>query len=381
VHEPARVVVVFSGGGTGGHLYPALALADALVALRPDVRPFFVGAARGVEAHILPERGVEHALLPVRGFARGAGLGGLRALPALGSSLLRVAELVQELRPEAVVVTGGYAGGPAGIVAGVRGIPLVLQEQNAVPGVTTRLLSRWARQVHVAFPEAADRLPAGVRGRVRVSGNPVRPAAVVAPAAARARFGLGPLGCVVLVVGGSQGSLALNRTVTEAVRGVVEGELDRPADLQLLWSTGPGHHGSVSAELAGLGTSPWVHALPYIEDMPAALAASDLAVSRAGAMATAELLGHGLPAVLVPLPTAAADHQTRNAEALAGAGAAIVAPEAGLDGATLWAHVVRIASDAGLRARMADSARARARPDAATRIAEAIASLLPGAVR
>lgn len=378
MHEPAPVVVVFSGGGTGGHLYPALALADALVALRPDVRPFFIGAARGVEARILPERGVEHALLPVRGFARGGGLGGLRALPALGSSLLRVADLVQVLRPGAVVVTGGYAGGPAGIVAGVRGIPLVLQEQNAVPGVTTRLLSRWARQVHVAFPEAADRLPARVRDRVRVSGNPVRPAAAVAPATARDRFGLGPEGCVVLVVGGSQGSRALNGAVTEAVRGVVAGELRRPADLQLLWSTGPGHHPAVSAELAGLGVPPWVHALPYIENMPAALVASDVAVSRAGAMATAELLEHGLPAVLVPLPTAAADHQARNAEALAAAGAAVVAPEAGLGGATLWTHVLRLADDEALRARMAAAARGRAVPDAAAQIARAIASLLPG---
>ena len=381
MHEPAPVVVVFSGGGTGGHLYPALALADALVTLRPDVRPFFIGATRGVEARILPDRGVEHALLPVRGFARGGGFAGLRALPALGSSLLRVAELVQELRPEAVVVTGGYAGGPAGIVAGVRRLPLVLQEQNAVPGVTTRLLSRWARQVHVAFPEAADRLPARVRGRVRVSGNPLRPAAAVTPTTARERFGLGPEGCVVLVVGGSQGSRALNAAVTEAVRGVVAGELRRPADLQLLWSTGPSHHPAVSAELAGLGTPPWVRALPYIEDMPAALAASDVAVSRAGAMATAELLDHGLPAVLVPLPTAAADHQARNAEALAAAGAAVVAPEPGLDGATLWAHVLRLADDEALRARMAAAARGRAVPDAAARIALAIASLLPDPVR
>ncbi len=381
MHEPGRIVVVFSGGGTGGHLYPALALADALVTLRPDVDPFFVGADRGVEARILPGRGLPYALLPVRGFARGTGLGALRALPALGASLARVADIVQELRPEAVVVTGGYAGGPAGIVAGVRGIPLVLQEQNAVPGVTTRLLSRWARQVHVAFPEAVERLPAGVRGRVHVSGNPVRPAPALDAAAARARFGLRPEGCVVLVVGGSQGSLALNGAVAAAVRGVVRGELDRPASLQLLWSTGPGHHAAVSTELAALGGPAWVRAVPYIEDMPAALSASDLAVSRAGAMATAELLLHGLPAVLVPLPTAAADHQARNAEALAEAGAAVVAPEAGLDGPTLWAHVARLAGDARLRESMAASARERARPDAAGRIARAIASLLPGASR
>lgn len=381
MHEAPRIVVVFSGGGTGGHLYPALALADALVLLRPDVRPFFVGAARGVEARILPARGVEHALLPVEGFARGGGLAGLRALPRLGASLLRMAELVGQLRPEAVVVTGGYAGGPAGIVAGLQRVPLLLQEQNAVPGVTTRLLSRWARRIHVAFPEAVDRLPRAARSRARISGNPVRGTPQLDRTAARAVFGLPAPASVVLVVGGSQGSLALNRTVLEAVEGVVAGALSRPEGVHLLWSTGPAHHESVRLALESAGAPPWVRAVAYIDDMPAALAASDLAVSRAGAMATAELLNHGLPAVLVPLPTAAADHQTRNAEALAAAEAAIMVPEDGLTGALLWSQVVRLLEDDLLRARMGASARERARPTAAADIARDIATLLSGGVR
>lgn len=381
MHDAARTPVVFSGGGTGGHLYPALALAEALVAVRPDVRPFFVGASRGVEARILPQRGVEHVLLPVEGFARGGGLGGIRVLPALAASLLRTAELFQGLRPEAVVVTGGYAGGPAGIVAGLQGIPLVLQEQNAVPGVTTRLLGMWARRVHVAFPEAVERLPRRSRAGARVTGNPVRPAPALERGDARATFGVPAAAFVVLVVGGSQGSLALNRVVLEAIRGVTAGALSRPDDLHLLWSTGPKHHEGVAVELEALGAPAWVHALPYIDEMPAALAGSEVAVSRAGAMATAELLNHGLPAVLVPLPTAAADHQTRNARALADAGAALLAPEAGLTGAGLWEHLTRLAGDPELRAGMAAAARERARPDAAREIARDIASLLSGAGR
>lgn len=372
-----RTPVVFSGGGTGGHLYPALALADALVALRPDVRPFFVGAARGVEADILPRRGAEHALLPVEGFPRGGGLAGLRALPRLGVSLLAVADLFQSLRPEAVVVTGGYAGGPAGIVAGVQGVPLVLQEQNAVPGVTTRLLSLWAAQVHVAFPEAVDRLPSLARRRAHLSGNPVRPVAALDRGGARSAFGLPTEGPVALVVGGSQGSVALNRTLMEAVEGVGAGLLSRPEGLSVLWSTGPRHHQGVATSLAAAGNPAWVRAVPYIHDMEAALAAADLAVSRAGAMATAELLNHGLPAVLVPLPTAAADHQARNAEALARAGAAVVAPEAGLSGAGLWGHMTALMVDPGALARMGEAARRLARPAAAAEIAAHIARLLP----
>ncbi|NJD20892.1 MAG: UDP-N-acetylglucosamine--N-acetylmuramyl-(pentapeptide) pyrophosphoryl-undecaprenol N-acetylglucosamine transferase [Gemmatimonadetes bacterium] len=369
--------VFFAGGGTGGHLYPALALADALVALRPDVRPFFVGASRGVESSILPRRGVEHALLPVEGFARGGGLAGVRALPRLAVSLLQVAALFQAFRPEAVVVTGGYAGGPAGIAAGATGTPLVLQEQNAVPGVTTRLLSLWASQVHVAFPEAVPCLPRRARGHAVLSGNPVRPAPLADRTEARTSLGLPADGRVLLVVGGSQGAAALNRTLAEAVQAVERGELPPVEGLSVLWSTGPRHYADALAALAAAGNPAWVRAVPYIDEMPSALVAADIAVSRAGAMATAELLNHGLPAVLVPLPPAAADHQTRNAKALVAAGAAVLATEDGLSEKGLWGHVTRLALDADLRRSMAAAARARAHPHAAREIAGHIATLLP----
>lgn len=382
MHDQARPVVVFSGGGTGGHLYPALALADALVAIRPGVRPFFVGASRGVEAQILPERGAEHLLLPVQGFQRGLGLlQGLGALPVLAASLYRTATLFRRLRPQVVVVTGGYAGGPAGIVAGAMSIPLVLQEQNAVPGVTTKLLSRWARRIHVAFPEAVDLLPASARARATVTGNPVRPAPALDKSAARAGLDLPNDGLVLLVVGGSQGSAALNRVVLQAVQGVASGEVVRPEGLTLLWSTGPRHHAEVADALESLGALIWVHAVPYIHDMPSALTAADVAVSRAGAMATAELLNHGLPSILVPLPTAAADHQARNADALSAAGAALVVPEDGLTGSALWSRVTALVSDGELLARMGAAARERARPGAAADIAADIARLLPGDAR
>jgi len=377
VRDATVVRVVFSGGGTGGHLYPALALAEALVELRPDVRPFFVGAARGVEAGILPRRGADHALLPVEGFARGGGLAGVRALPRLGVSLLQVADLFQALRPAAVVVTGGYAGGPAGIAAGASRTPLVLQEQNAVPGVTTRLLALWASQVHVAFPEAVARLPRRARSRAVMSGNPVRPAPAVDREEARSSLGLPAHGLVLLVVGGSQGALVLNRTLAEAVQRVERGELPRVEGLSILWSTGPRHHADALAALAAAGSPGWVRAVPYIDEMPSALVAADLAVSRAGAMATAELLNHGLPAVLVPLPTAAADHQTKNATALVAAGAAVLAPEEGLSGSGLWSHVTRLADDPALRGAMGAAALKRARPHAAREIAGHIATLLP----
>lgn len=375
--EPRRTVAVFSGGGTGGHLYPALALAEALRALRPDVTPVFVGAERGIEARILPARGVEHLLLPVRGLDRSRPLANLGVLRALADSMSRVRQAFRGWRPGLVVVTGGYAGGPAGIAARLMGIPLALQEQNATPGMTTRLLSRWARQIHVAFPEARDRLPRAARHRVRVSGNPVSPPVLLDPAAARARMGVPSEGTLVLVVGGSQGSAALNALLLDAIRGVGQGRLLRPLGMQLLWSTGPTHLESVRAALAAAGSPDWVHPVGYLDDMPSALAASELAVSRAGAMATSEFLAWGLPAVLVPLPTAAADHQSRNAEALAAAGAAIHLPQAGLDGVALWTAVARLAADPDRRDAMTRAARERGRPEAAREIAGELAELLP----
>jgi UDP-N-acetylglucosamine--N-acetylmuramyl-(pentapeptide) pyrophosphoryl-undecaprenol N-acetylglucosamine transferase len=193
---------------------------------------------------------------------------------------------------------------------------------------------------------------------------------------ARAAFGVPGDARLVLVAGGSQGSLALNRVVGEVVRGVVAGGLPRPPRLHLLWSTGPKHIDSVRALLTECASPEWVHAVSYIDDMPGALAAADLAVSRAGAMSTAELLNHGLPSILVPFPYATGDHQMHNARSLERAGAAVVAPESELTGASLWADVGRLVAEPARLDRMRDAALARSRPDAAREIAADVASFL-----
>lgn len=372
--------VVVSGGGTGGHLYPALAIADALRDIRPDVRVLFVGARRGLEARVLPDRGEDHLLLAVHGIDRRRPLTSWRALTGLAGGLVRVARLFLTRKPAVVVVTGGYAGAPAGIVAGLMGIPLVLQEQNSVPGAVTRLLTRFAARIHVAYPEAIGRLPVG-RSRCVVSGNPVRPAPRKDREEARTTFALPPDVLVILVTGGSQGSLALNRCVTAYVEGVERRELSRPAGLHLLWATGRKHFDSVDAALAAVGRPEWVHALPYVDEMPAALAAADVALSRAGAMTTAELLNEGLPALLVPLPTAAENHQMLNARALEAVGAARVLPEPELTPGRLAQEIERMASRPDELAAMRARALGRARPDATEAIARDVATFLPPARR
>jgi UDP-N-acetylglucosamine--N-acetylmuramyl-(pentapeptide) pyrophosphoryl-undecaprenol N-acetylglucosamine transferase len=380
VHEGPLVVV--SGGGTGGHLYPALALADALRERRPDVRILFIGARRGIEARVLPERGERHLLLPAYGIDRSRPLQSWRALTGLLASVFRVARVFARDRPEMVVVTGGYAAAAAGIVAGLSGVPLVLQEQNSVPGAVTRLLSRWAARVHVAFPEAQQRLSVG-RDRVRVSGNPVRPAAVRGREEARAAYGVPKDAVLLLVAGGSQGAVPLNRLLGDALGDVAAGTLDRPERLHVLWSTGPRNFDDAVRVLAECGSPAWVHAVPYIDDMPSALAAADLSVGRAGAMSTAELLNQGLPAVLVPLPSAAADHQTENARSLERAGAAVTAPQSELDGGRLWGEILGLLGDPERLASMRSAALRLARPSAAAEIAADVELLLsrPGANR
>jgi UDP-N-acetylglucosamine--N-acetylmuramyl-(pentapeptide) pyrophosphoryl-undecaprenol N-acetylglucosamine transferase len=374
VHE--RPVVVLSGGGTGGHLYPALAIADELRALRPDVRVLFVGAERGIESRVLPERGEEHLLLPVYGFDRSRVFGNWRVATGLVRGLARVARLFMRERPAVVVVTGGYAGASAGIAAGLMGVPLVLQEQNSLPGAVTKLLTRWAGRIHVAFPEAIPRLPL-VPARTIVSGNPVRAVSTVRRAESRQGFGLPSESTVALVVGGSQGSVALNEAVVGIVQASRTGALELPSGLHILWATGPNNYQKVWNLHLGGATPHWLHVVPYFEDMPAALAAADLAVSRAGAMSTAELLNQGLPAVLVPLPTSAEGHQMENARALEAAGAAIVVRQDELTPERLVAELRHVVSGPGVLGAMRDAALARAKPEARAEIAADVASLLP----
>ncbi len=371
--------ILFAGGGTGGHLYPALNIAAAVRALRPEAATLFVGARRGVESRVLPARGVPHRLLPFEPIRRERPWRNWRLLPSMLGSVLGLARLTATFRPQLVVGTGGYASGPACAWALLTGVPIALQEQNSYPGLTTRLLSRYARQVHLGFPEAADRLRPGRRTEVHEHGNPIQvPDLGIDRAEARSAFDLSPDAMVLLVVGGSQGARAVNEALLAALDSVAAGTLQRPPSLEILWATGPAHIEGVRDRVTALGQESWVRTLGYIDDMAKALAAADLAISRAGAMATAELLAWGIPAILVPLPTAAADHQTHNARALDAFGAARALPEFRATPERLWAAVSEMAGDEGLRARMTRRARQRARPDAAAEIAADLLRIVEG---
>lgn len=369
--------VLFAGGGTGGHLYPALAIGAAMQAESQGVEVEYVGAFRGVEARILPQRGVPHTLLPLQPIQRDRVWRNWRLLPAGIGTMTGLAKLFLRFKPSLVVGTGGYVSGPACAWAVLTKVPIAIQEQNSHPGFTTRVLSRFARQVHLGFPEAAKHLNPGRNTQVLSAGNPiVPPDSTIDRSAARARYGVRPDSTVLLVVGGSQGSRAVNEALLAAIEGTANGSLAaKPADLEIVWATGPSHIDGIQSRLAALNVD-WVHAHGYIDAMPQALAAADVAVSRAGAMATAELLAWGIPMILIPLPTAAADHQRFNAQALAGAGAAAMVEEKELTPAALWSEVLALTGDRARRDAMRKAALERARPDAAREIARSLLSLV-----
>ena len=361
--------IVFAGGGTGGHLYPGFAIARAMQRVAPQVQPFFVGALRGIERNVLPTTEFRHALLDLHPLYRSRPWENWRTVRGALSAWSGLGRIVAEERPAVFVGTGGYASGIALAYARLHGIPYVVQEQNSFPGLTTRFFARSARQVHLGFPEAAERLKPGPSTRVFDTGNPIEPPPIPRPdrAEARRHWGFPPSGGrVMLVYGGSQGSKAINDVVAAWVRRGI------PQGLHIIWATGQKTHD----DYASLQHER-VCVQAYLAPVSDAYAAADFALSRGGAMATAELCAWGIPPIIVPLPTAAADHQTANARALAAAGAGDFIPQSALTVEVLDTAVRNLLDDPALMASRSQAVLNRARPHAAETIARAILEIVP----
>ena len=371
---------IIAGGGTGGHLYPALNLAEALKRLAGDgIEVLLVGAQRGVEARVLPERGLPYRLLPLEPIYRSRPWRNWRLVVSAIRCGRELQHLFRSFQPALVVGTGGYAAGPAVAWGIAHAIPTAIQEQNSYPGLTTRWLAPYVDQLHLGYEEAMKHVWPGGEAEVRFHGNPIRwPDERPNPQVVRAEFGLGP-GRVVLVVGGSQGAAPVNEALLAAVEAANAGALPPlPPDAQILWSTGPAHHASVTGRLGRMGDRIAVRTVPYVARMEWALSITTLAVSRAGALALSELCAWGVPAILVPLPHAAADHQRRNSRALEADGAAIVLEEATVteDPGHLWLSLVRLLNEPWVLDGMAEASRARGNPHAADEIAADLWRLL-----
>lgn len=358
--------VLFAGGGTGGHLYPGLAIARALVRLDPRVRPHFVGAQRGVERDVLPLAEFPYTLLDLHPLYRSHPWWNWRTLRGAATAWRDLSRLGRDLRPSLVVGTGGYASGVALAWGWRHGVPIVQHIGDSHPGLTARMFARVSREMYLGFPEAKLELPP--RGHVyRDTGNPIDPPPDIRPdpVAARAKWAFPGSARVLLVFGGSQGARPLNHAVAAWV------ELGLPSSLCLIWATGRAHYDAYAQfDRAD------VCVVPYLAPIADAYAASDLAFIRGGMMGTSELCAWGVPMVICPLPSAARDHQTENARALERAGAALLLPQRELTAARLDAVVRGLLDDPARLESLRHGAAERARPNAAKEIAESILKLL-----
>jgi len=360
--------VIFAGGGTGGHLYPGLAIARAIVKENREVEPFFIGAERGIEREVLPQVGFPFELLDLHPLYRSRPWENWKTVRGALTAWNRIHAEVESEVPACVVGTGGYAAGLGLGYAAYHAIPIVLQEQNTYPGLTARFFSHYAAQVHLGFPEARSRLWASKRTKVFDSGNPIEPPPPDAfdKGPARVKWGFPEIGAkVLLVYGGSQGSKAINDAVADWVSSGL------PPGLNVIWATGRANYDG----LAHLENDR-VKIRAYIAPISDAYRAADLSLSRAGAMATAELCAWGIPVIVVPLPTAAADHQTANAKALEAAGAARMIRQTDLSRGTLSREVGALLDQPQALEAMKRKALERARPTAAADIARNILSLI-----
>ncbi len=362
--QSRRLRIVIAGGGTGGHLFPGIAVAREIESRRPDAIISFVGTWRGIESRVVPLEGFELDLIRSGGLKGKSLAARVRGSILLPLGLADAWRVVSNRRPHLVFGVGGYSSGPVVLVAALRGIPTLLLEQNAVPGLTNRLLAPFARAAAVTFESTTTFFGA----KAFVSGNPVRPEFLKAVESVEARKELEPdaeaSSARVLVFGGSQGAHAINVAMVEAAE-----ELAAHAPrLHLTHQTGDRDVAMVGAAYRKAGLAADV--APFFDDMGRRVGRADLIVCRAGATTLAEITAAGKAAILIPLPTATDDHQRKNAEALAAAGAAEVLIQSDLTGHTLARRILTLATDRETRMRMSAAARKMARPDAAQMIVD-----------
>jgi UDP-N-acetylglucosamine--N-acetylmuramyl-(pentapeptide) pyrophosphoryl-undecaprenol N-acetylglucosamine transferase len=351
------VTVLIAGGGTGGHVFPMIAVGDAVKAIDPTARVVYVGTPRGIEGRAIGERGGEELFLLDIAPLRGAGVSGfVKGVARAAGSIPEARALVRRLRPDVAMSVGGYAGGPIALAARLYGVPVALLEPNSVLGLSNRLLTPFAERSYVAFPEAERYLRPST---VRRLGVPLR------RAFAPGEYTPKPGATSILVLGGSQGAKGINETVPRAAAiAVREG-----ADVTITHQTGRDRDAEVREAYASLGLASRARIVPFIDDVASALAGADVVLGRSGASSLAELCAVGRASILIPFPFAADDHQYKNAKSLETAGAAVCIAQREATPERVAAEMAALARDPDRRARMARAARDLGRPEAAREVA------------
>jgi UDP-N-acetylglucosamine--N-acetylmuramyl-(pentapeptide) pyrophosphoryl-undecaprenol N-acetylglucosamine transferase len=362
--------VVLTGGGTGGHIYPALAIGKQLERETPDTEVLYIGTANGLESRIVPDAGFAFESIEIAGFRRKLSLDNVKTVMKFIRGVRRSKQLLRQFKPDAVIGTGGYVCGPVVYAAAKLGIPTLIHEQNVIPGLTNKFLSRYADVVAISFEESASYFTS--HSNVIHTGNPCATNVLRANRAnGYAALGIKPDTRIVLIVGGSRGAKALNDAMTAMIP-----MLDALPDVHFVFVTGESYY-EQTVKKVGSATALGgrLHILPYLHNMPEVLAATSLIVSRSGASSLAEITALGVPAILIPSPNVTNNHQEPNARSLENAGAAVMLLEKELTGATLMAHISSIMNDQGKLEAMGAAALKLGMPKAADRIAAALRTI------
>ena len=358
--------VLFSCGGTGGHINPAIAIANTLKERHADFQCLFVGAEGGMEASLVPKAGYNIEFVKVRGFKRKLSLSNIDAAIKAVTSVSAAKKIIKRFSPQLVIGTGGYASWAAVKAAASLGIPALIHEQNAYPGVTTRKLSKYAGRVCISFEESRKFFDDSIKDKLVLTGNPLKPEVLKADReSARKELGLRDE-IYILSFGGSLGAEKVNEYVFHMLEGYVKDNA-RVRAIHATGKNGNAKYGAIAAE-KGLDKAGNIEIKEYIYDMHRQLAAADLVICRAGAITLAENCCMGKPSVLIPSPNVTDNHQYKNAKVLADAGAALLLEELKTDGAILTEAVKTLAEDADKRSNMAKAALSLAKAGAADEI-------------
>ena len=353
---------IFAGGGTGGHVFPLVAVCEALRReVGGDLDATFVGSARGMEAQLIPARGEKLELIDAHPIKGGGVSGAMKGVWTAAASIPTARALVKRLDPHVVLSIGGYAAGSITLAARTLGVPVALMEPNSVLGLANRLIAPLVARAYLVFPEAGEKLSPKVS---RVFGMPLRPGFAPAPYAASEH-------ARVVVLGGSQGAEALNKLIPDAIARVRR----EVPEVTVLHQAGKGKDEAVRARYGELGLSNVADTRAFVDDMPAVLRDADVVVARAGAGSVSEICTIGRASILVPFPFAADDHQRKNAEAMHASGAAVCLLQADASVDRLTEELLKLLTNAGRREDMSRRAQKRGEPDAATRIARDLISL------
>ncbi|MCR8745353.1 undecaprenyldiphospho-muramoylpentapeptide beta-N-acetylglucosaminyltransferase [Romboutsia lituseburensis] len=351
--------VLLSGGGTGGHVYPAIAIANRIKEEHPEAEIVFVGTAKGIESEIVPKYGYELKTVTVQGFKRKIDFDNVKRVFKLFKGLEQSRKVVKKFKPDLVIGTGGYVSGPVLFNASMNKVPTVIHEQNSFPGVTNKILAKMVTKVLTSFEDSHQRFPEGTRDKLVLTGNPVRKEILMARKnSARRNLGITEDKKMVLCYGGSGGSEDINNAMRLVIENMVKD------DIAFIFATGKYYYEEFSNSISDIQLKPYQRVVPYLEDMANALAASDLVIGSAGAISLAEITALGKPSIIIPKAYTAENHQEYNAKSIEKQGAGIAILEKDLTPQNLNETVFKLLGDKEKLIDMANASMEIGKPEA-----------------